>query len=147
MKGDRICAECEKSYSLIFKNGMSKYCSEECVREVRLRAQKKNRDQRKETALMNSDYNAKLVFDRYRIRSPKRGLVFELTLEDFKIASKKPCYYCNEKYDSIGFDRLDSEIGYTVENSVPCCAMCNMMKRKYDINDFIYKCKNIAANL
>ena len=147
MQGNRKCAECGKIYSLIHKHGMSKYCSADCIKKVRDKTQKANRNRIKEKALKDSDYNAKLVYDRYRVRAPKRGLVFELTLDHFKIASKKPCYYCNENYDSIGFDRLDSNIGYTVENSVPCCTMCNMMKRKYNIDDFIKKCKNIATNL
>ena len=147
MQGHRKCAECGKIYSLIHKHAMSKYCSADCIKKVRDKTQKINRNKRKERALKDSDYNAKLVFDIYKLRSPKRGLVFELKLEDFINATNKPCYYCNEEYDSIGFDRLDSNIGYTVENSVPCCTMCNMMKRKYNIDDFINKCKKIAANL
>ena len=38
--------------------------------------------------------------------------------------------------------RKNSNIGYTIENCVPCCEMCNRMKLNYDINTFykhIYK--------
>jgi hypothetical protein len=55
---------------------------------------------------------------------------------------KKECYYCGEKnYACIndyiddkckskfcGIDRMDNNIGYTIDNCVPCCIICNMMK-------------------
>jgi hypothetical protein len=146
MQGNRKCAECSKIYSLIHKHGMSKYCGADCIKKVRDRTQQTNRNRRKEKSLVDINYKAKLIFDRYRVRAPKRGLVFELTVEQFIQGIMQPCYYCNEDYDSIGFDRLDSDIGYTTENSVSCCTMCNMMKRKYNLNDFINKCKEISAN-
>lgn len=146
MKGYRTCVECGESFSLELRNGMSKYCGSHCIKVVKSRTQQSNREKRKIKALLSSEYNSKLVFDRYRLRSPTRGLVFELTLKDFIDAANKPCYYCGEEYESIGFDRIDSNLGYTLSNSVPCCPMCNMMKRKYSVNDFINKCKSIAHN-
>jgi len=43
-----------------------------------------------------------------------------------------------------GVDRVDNSIGYTVENSVSCCAMCNRMKHAYGAAAFIEKCRAIA---
>jgi hypothetical protein len=65
----------------------------------------------------------------------KRGLVFELTFEQVKEIINKPCTYCG-KENCRGIDRIDSNIGYTIENSVPCCFTCNGMKRAMGVEDF-----------
>ena len=84
------------------------------------------------------------------------GLVIDF--DTFKILSKSKCKYCglehskeiedrlneskNQKRisDEVlfvnGIDRLDSNIGYTNENSVPCCKHCNFAKHTMSANDF-----------
>lgn len=44
-----------------------------------------------------------------------------------------------------GVDRVDNTIGYTVENSRTCCAMCNQMKMSYTEDAFIKKCEEIVS--
>lgn len=71
------------------------------------------------------------------------------------------CYYCGEKDIKIsrellnkrfatesdienskkfinGVDRVDNNIGYEIENCVPCCAQCNRMKLNYP-KEYFYK--------
>ena len=47
----------------------------------------------------------------------------------------QPCYLCGDP-DSNGVDRFDSNGDYTIENSKPCCATCNYMKKDLDYDDF-----------
>lgn len=60
----------------------------------------------------------------------------------------QPCFYCGyfnkdeEKY--IGVDRINSEIGYTKENCVSCCTICNYMKNSMDVASFLRKVREIA---
>lgn len=76
----------------------------------------------------------------------------------FKELSKLPCKYCgvpyskeiedrlnesknkkrlsNEVLKINGIDRIDSNIGYTVENSVSCCKYCNFAKHTMSEDDF-----------
>lgn len=54
-----------------------------------------------------------------------------------------PCYYCGNTL-KIGIDRLDSNVGYIEQNCVPCCEMCNYMKRTYSKDKFINQCKIIS---
>jgi hypothetical protein len=61
-----------------------------------------------------------------------RKLAFELTLDDFKFLVTKPCFYCGKHEKPGGVDRWDNTIGYTFENSRPCCAICNIAKQ--DLN-------------
>jgi hypothetical protein len=42
-----------------------------------------------------------------------------------------------------GVDRKDNELGYTKENSVSCCEMCNRMKMKISFTDFLEQVKRI----
>lgn len=89
---------------------------------------------------------------------------FELTLEEFEIISRKPCYYCEEppvyrryKYDSAakgplytedylsGVDRVDNEKGYILENCVPACPKCNHMKSTLTKKEFLEHIQKILS--
>ena len=62
----------------------------------------------------------------------------------------KPCHYCgvlpsNEKksqfnngsYYYNGIDRIDPDIGYEVNNIVPCCWRCNATKHRMGYDEFV----------
>jgi len=66
-----------------------------------------------------------------------RKIKFNLSLEEFKNIVSKPCYYCGENEKRIGVDRIDNSIGYIKENSAPCCAICNYMKRIMTEKEFL----------
>jgi len=92
-----------------------------------------------------------------RAKTHKKQLAFELTLEQFEFLTSSPCHYCgvigasatkakptsNGAYVSNGIDRKNSDIGYTIENCVPCCPICNLMKRSLPYNDFLAHVKRI----
>lgn len=52
------------------------------------------------------------------------------------------CSYCGIK-EKLGIDRVDNSVGYTKENSVPCCKLCNFMKKAMSRNDFLSRIKKI----
>jgi hypothetical protein len=97
------------------------------------------------------------VFGSYLKSASRRGLAFELTLEQFSTLTKEPCYYCGEidvnsktgkygKYRYNGVDRKNNLLGYTIENSVPCCKNCNIAKGINTQDFFIAMCKKIVEN-
>jgi hypothetical protein len=43
-----------------------------------------------------------------------------------------------------GIDRIDSSKEYSVENCVPCCKKCNIMKNVYSMTDFIDQVHKIS---
>lgn len=53
------------------------------------------------------------------------------------------CVYCGSM-DKIGIDRVDSTVGYTDDNSVPCCSQCNFMKCDTNFEDFLDKMEKVA---
>lgn len=80
---------------------------------------------------------------RDRINSIKSGakgrnLDFYLTDKQIEDIIAKPCYYCSIEH-SNGIDRIDSTKGYIVNNCVPCCKVCNLMKNKFSLDLFLNK--------
>jgi hypothetical protein len=102
------------------------------------------------------------LFYTYNFHAKRRGLSFQLTKEEFKKLIKSNCYYCGVEPSQIlvrgndslvynGIDRLESNVGYTMDNVIPCCKMCNYMKRDYSYQTFmsqIYKIyKHVDFNI
>ena len=67
-------------------------------------------------------------------QAESRGIEFKLTLNDVKRLMKtKRCYYSGVELTllddtHISFDRKDSSVGYTVENTVACASIVNALK-------------------
>jgi hypothetical protein len=60
----------------------------------------------------------------------KSGREWALTLEQFCEIIKQRCHYCRGPLADIGraMDRLDNAGGYTPDNVVPCCPVCNDLR-------------------
>jgi len=86
-------------------------------------------------------------------------LSFELTKDKFKELINLPCHYCgssasneyksryssgNYKYN--GIDRVDCDCGYTPNNVVPSCYVCNRLKGHISYDDFVYWLNKIDIN-
>jgi hypothetical protein len=41
-------------------------------------------------------------------------------------------------------NRLDNSKGYSIENSVPCCKMCNLAKHANTYQEFVDMCVRVA---
>lgn len=115
------------------------------------------------------------LFDTYRRTAELRGLEFSLSREEHKNIIGRNCYYCNTpppafncyvKADHTirrngkltrqstvdlawiranGIDRFDNSRGYTINNSVPCCADCNRAKWEMTALDYISHCQKVIA--
>jgi hypothetical protein len=91
------------------------------------------------------------AYCRSYVRNAKaRGLNFDLTLEQVSDLAKKDCVYCgdspsekssprhyNGKFVGSGIDRTDPSKGYTSENCVPCCKICNHAKWSLSQQEFL----------
>lgn len=82
----------------------------------------------------------------YKTNAKARGIQFALTLEQFSGFWGKPCHYCGDAIDTIGLDRVDSSLGYTVDNVVPCCRTCNIAKLDQDKQAFIRHCAKVVRH-
>lgn len=79
----------------------------------------------------------------------ERGYVWELSKEQVMEITSKPCFYCGQHpnqaykthsdrdgYIHNGIDRMDNNIGYVLDNVVPCCKVCNYAKRTMSFDSF-----------
>lgn len=97
-----------------------------------------------------------LVKSEYTWSAKKRGFTFNLTDDQFYDIIQQPCTYCGrQKCNSVswtrkrilitkikhdfyytGIDRVDSLIGYEINNVVPCCKICNVAKSNLTLEEF-----------
>lgn len=85
-------------------------------------------------------------FARYDAAARKRGITFNLHIEQFAALWKKPCTYCGQEIQTIGIDRINSDLGYNTDNITPCCTTCNWAKRTMTDNDYIQHCRTVALH-
>lgn len=66
-------------------------------------------------------------------RSAKSGEIWEIPLEVYVKIINARCHYCDGKLNptGCGLDRKDNELGYVIENVVPCCRECNTVKNHF----------------
>jgi len=63
--------------------------------------------------------------------------IWDISLSDFQRLILEPCYYCNNNLGPLiencgcGLDRIDNNQGYTLNNVLPCCTVCNSRRNKY----------------
>jgi len=81
-----------------------------------------------------------------KTEAKKRDTNFELSFADFLCFWDKPCFYCGDALKGSHLDRVDNDkkIGYTKENAVPCCIMCNRMKLNHTVSDFVNQCEKVV---
>lgn len=100
-----------------------------------------------------------IKFKQYQRDATKDGKSWELTFEQFDSIISKPCFYCGASPEKAGHpivrktiqlhwngvDRFENEIGYNLQNCVPCCSICNYMKRCLSAEAFIHHCQRVVA--
>jgi hypothetical protein len=99
------------------------------------------------------------VLSMYWGRAKKWNREFTLSFDQFKQLILSPCEYCGIQWSNVykdqnypgGFrynsiDRVDSSRGYTPDNVVPCCNMCNLAKRNWSRTRFLAWVKRVARH-
>lgn len=160
---------CEYQRCMSLKLGGSNYCSLhqpiiEKPKEVqfeetkqkragRIRQFKDNKERRdfkkneaKVTGLLYGRPVKEVIYKRYRDNAIKRGIDFDLTMEEFEKLWQLPCSYCGSSIDFIGIDRMDNELGYIAGNVTPCCTTCNLTKRNMSAEDYIALCAKVTRH-
>ena len=99
----------------------------------------------------------KSLYYMIKYHAPKyRNIECALTYEEFLEFTKiDKCNYCgndikwhaycgNNRVGGCNLDRKDNSKGYSKDNCVVCCALCNYMKCTMAIEKFIQHCKDIV---
>lgn len=100
----------------------------------------------KETTLRDYFQSPKGKFAIYKGGAKQRGIEFRISLEEFKSFVGSPCFYCGSEMNYIALDRVNNDFGYSKENCVSCCTICNLMKRTFSKDIFIEYCLKIVRH-
>ena len=79
---------------------------------------------------IRSTNNLEAKFCYARASAKNRGKEFTFTKEQYVESASQPCHYCKRPSHGlgIGLDRIDNGLGYTPENTLPCCRDCNRIR-------------------
>ena len=109
-----------------------------------------NRKNRKRLLPLRREYyrtrlSIKVQYNRLKAaaKSNNRNYNVDISIKEFENIVNKPCIYCGESEKRRGVDRIDNTIGYTIENSAPCCKICNRMKLIMSVSEFFDHIKKI----
>ena len=85
----------------------------------------------------------------YRTNARTRGLSWELSDDDFDRLTSQDCFYCGGPPSNVargknqsgdftynGIDRVHNDLGYTLDNVVTSCRICNAAKRNLSYDEF-----------
>ena len=100
----------------------------------------------------------------YKANAKRRGHIFDLNDDEFYTLVQGNCHYCGippnteqkiykskidkiyESYIYNGIDRINSELGYTMDNCQTCCVHCNRAKQDMTNDEFLKLIKKIYDN-
>lgn len=88
-------------------------------------------------------------YKNYQRNAKSKNRNFDLSEDEFVEITSQPCIYCGSFSDTYnnepfcGVDRIDSNLGYSIDNCVPCCATCNRMKMDMDVDIWFNQMRKI----
>lgn len=144
------CGNQTQVQSAILRNGATKSCG--CIQKEYARIQ--GGKNRLEKSVSGFNY----LLSNYKRRAKDKNRIFSLSNKEFKQLTSLDCHYCGQKpsqkisvknkdyniearnhseYIYNGLDRKNSDEGYILSNSVPCCWICNRAKLDMSYEEFI----------
>lgn len=155
----RFCQSEFETLRFLVNRGSVVSCG--CYHRSSLKAEKTVRARTKKS---DKDRAIQYKYRRYRDSAKKRGLSFNLSVDEFGRLLLQACKYCGAepakeidiskhmKFIPIetkvsGIDRLNNCVGYEPTNCVTCCETCNRLKHSMGAGDFIEHLLKICQNL
>ena len=151
----KTCFRCKtnKPFVLFFKHrltsdGYHSWCKD-CCTEGNIRSRAK----------LNStiDGRAKVFLQNAKKSAANRQQAFALTVDDIVKCWKQQaeiCAYSGRqmtleagRLNTVSIERIDSAIGYTLENTILVCQAINRMKSDFSLDDFHALCADVAQFL
>jgi hypothetical protein len=113
----------------------SEFTEEERKEREREYDRKRNKDPKRKQQTKDRQTSPSGRYAPTKRSAKKRDILFCLTKEEYISLASQPCWYCNYALGTPvayrgGLDRLDSNQGYTIENCVSCCFVCNTIKNE-----------------
>jgi|SRR5579864_1066902 len=85
------------------------------------------------------------AYNTYIHSAKRRCARFEISFGEYQAIVSQACFYCGAHDETNGIDQIQPGEGYTLANCVPCCSICNFMKRDYSAEKFLQQVKRITT--
>lgn len=89
--------------------------------------------------------NPRKRFNEYKSGAKVRGIMFSIDFDYYSSFWQKPCHYCGSQIETVGLDRINSDLGYVVGNIVSCCFVCNRSKMQLSPKEYVDHCARVVA--
>ena len=151
----KICFSCKqsKSFDLFFKHnqtsdGYHSWCKDCCnVGNIRSRAKQNS----------TIEGRAKIFLQNAKKSAAKRQQLFELSVLDVIDCWNTQANICAYSgrlmtleaghLNTVSIERIDSNVGYTPENTILVCQAINRMKSDFEFDNFYELCRDVAQFL
>lgn len=117
----------------------------------------------RDAANFDSHWGYKAAYSRIKKDARAADRDFDIHIEDFRYLCQQNCYYCGSTPSNLityrgkntftfryfmytGLDRVDNSVGYTRQNVVPCCIICNRAKNSMPFREFIDWLNRLTAH-
>lgn len=126
------CLHCKHSFTTV--DGRQLYCTKTCKdaesqhRYYLNNKEKYNRD--REIWRLKNPLRTKYLYARADIKRRGRGGL-HVSYEDCLRLWDNGCFYCQKDVKTekgVSLDRINNDKGYTLDNVLPCCGDCNIMR-------------------
>ena len=137
----KICSHCEHKMipDSFISDGYEYKCCILCRENMRVA------DLKREPRSLRYNIND-TIYEIHR-SAIRRDIKIDINGGDIKKQLSCMCQYCDQDPSNIDRVNNDHAIGYVTFNIVPACMMCNFMKSKYTVDDFLKYCLNIYNNI
>jgi len=147
------CKEYNRAYCETHKNRKAEYDvayhiankAEIAVKRAKYREDNKEDIKAKKIAYANTREGKLKIL---KSNAKNRNIMITMTDDEIMNMTDMQCEYCGiEPIYTVmrnGIDRMDSSKGYELDNCVPCCHMCNMMKGEVDPLTFVERCAHVS---
>jgi len=148
-----FCCKTDKPYGLFFKHnqtldGYHSWCKNCCTTgNIRSRAKQNSSIEGRAVIFLRNAKNAAV----------KRKQLFKLTVSDivnFWNTQQAVCAYSGRQMtleagqlNTVSIERIDNNIGYTLENTILVCQAMNRMKSNFEFDEFYDLCRDVAKYL
>jgi len=150
-----VCLICNETDSNLFYKSRKSKCKKCLSNEY------KNREDKTDYVEKQKKWRSKNILH-FRVESAKHrakrnNIDFELTDEIVKdkieqqgglcFISKQPLSYFENDWNSLSLDRLDSNLGYTVQNTIIVTKFVNNSKNNLSLDDYLKLIKLVCDNI
>lgn len=106
----------------------------------------------KRNRTLDNKYKASIKgrFANLKKETKRRNLNLDLTIEQYQQIVLNSCFYDSSHLLPIygtGLDRIDNNLGYTLDNVVPCCYNCNRIRNDSMSHEEMIEVANLLKRL